>query len=416
MKVITRKFGFIKKIAFPVLLISLAFVAGYLTSNRGINIPVLAGNSIIIDRTKPENRQDVNFAMFWQVWDLLASEYYEPAKINQADLVYGAIKGMVSAVGDPYTVFLDRAQQQVTKEDLSGSFEGVGIQIGYKGTQLAVISPLPETPAYKAGIQPGDLIIGIKDESKNIDRTTEGMSLPEAVETIRGPGGTKITLALLREGEEGPIVLELVRESIDVPSVSLSFVGENESVAHIKLTRFGAETKSEWEEAVTEVLGKPGLSGVIVDVRNNPGGYLMAAVDIASEFLPKGTLVVSEQGAGGRVLDELKTQRPGKLVGTPTVVLINKGSASASEILAGALRDQAKVKLIGANSFGKGTVQEPREFPDGTGIHITIARWVTPSGNWIHEKGIAPDIEVKQDLETLEIDEQLNEAIKELKN
>jgi carboxyl-terminal processing protease len=322
---------------------------------------------------------------------------------------------MVSAVGDPYTVFLDRNQQQVTQEDLSGSFDGIGIQIGYKGTQLAVIAPLPDTPAALAGVQPGDLIIGIKDEVKDIDKSTDGMSLPEAVQTIRGPKGSTVTLALLREGESAPIIIDVKRESIDVPSVKLEFVGEDKKVAHIRLTRFGAETKNEWSEAVTEVLGTAGLKGVVIDVRNNPGGYLMAAVDIASEFLNKGTLVVSEE-AEGRKIDELLTQRQGKLVGTPVVILINKGSASASEILAGALRDNLKVKLVGVNSFGKGTVQEPREFPDGTGIHITIARWITPSGDWIHEKGIAPDIEVKIDPEKPEDDLQLKRAIEELQN
>lgn len=407
-------FAFFRKLLFPLLLIVLAFTSGYLVSNRGVKIPILASEQVV-DRTKPDSFSDVNFAMFWQVWDLLRSDYYDPAKIDQSALVLGAIKGMVSAVGDPYTVFLDRNQQQVTQEDLSGSFDGIGIQIGYKGTQLAVIAPLPDTPAALAGVQPGDLIIGIKDEVKDIDKSTDGMSLPEAVQTIRGPKGSTVTLALLREGESAPIIIDVKRESIDVPSVKLEFVGEDKKVAHIRLTRFGAETKNEWSEAVTEVLGTAGLKGVVIDVRNNPGGYLMAAVDIASEFLNKGTLVVSEE-AEGRKIDELLTQRQGKLVGTPVVILINKGSASASEILAGALRDNLKVKLVGVNSFGKGTVQEPREFPDGTGIHITIARWITPSGDWIHEKGIAPDIEVKIDPEKPEDDLQLKRAIEELQN
>ncbi len=406
--------AFTKKLLFPLVITVLAFTSGYLVSNRGVKIPILASETVI-DRTKPESFSDVNFSMFWQVWDLLKTDYYDPGKIDQSALVLGAIKGMVAAVGDPYTVFLDRNQQQVTQEDLSGSFDGIGIQIGYKGTQLAVIAPLPDTPAAQAGVQPGDLIIGIKDEAKDIDKSTDGMSLPEAVQTIRGPKGSTVTLALLREGESAPIIIDVKRESIDVPSVKLEFVGEDKKVAHIRLTRFGAETKNEWSEAVTEVLGTPGLKGVVIDVRNNPGGYLMAAVDIASEFLNKGTVVVSEE-AEGKKIDELLTQRQGKLVGTPVVMLINKGSASASEILAGALRDNLKVKLIGVNSFGKGTVQEPREFPDGTGIHITIARWITPSGDWIHEKGIAPDIEVKLDPEKPEVDLQLEKAIETLSN
>lgn len=352
----------------------------------------------------------VNLSQFWQVLSLLKGEYYDQTKIVPSNLVYGAIKGMVSALGDPYTIFLDKSQQTVTSQDLSGSFSGVGIELGYKGVQLAVVSPLSGSPAEKAGVLPGDLIIAIKDTAKNIDKSTEGMSLPDAVSIIRGPKGTKVTLGLLRSGSQTPVVVDLVRDDISVPSVVLQYVGQNKKVAHIKILKFGAETKNEWDKAILDVLGKSGISGVIVDVRNNPGGYLQAAVEIATDFLDKGTTVVSEE-SGGKTIDTLKTEANGRLRKTHLVVLINGGSASASEIFAGAMRDNLNIKLVGDKSFGKGTVQEPREFPDGTGIHITIAKWLTPKGTWVHGKGLDPDISVKNDA-TTEVDEQLNSAIK----
>lgn len=390
-------------------LVVVSFTVGYAFASKGYRIFDGRSGSVVVKREMPTNQANVNFSLFWQVWDLLRSQYYDQGKIIDSNLVYGAVKGLVSAVGDPYTVFLTKEEQKVTEEDLSGSFDGIGIQIGYKGTQLAVIAPLPGTPAEKVGIQPGDLIIGIKDPAKNIDRSTDGMSLPEAVQTIRGPRGSKVTLALLRENSDKPLIIDVERQNIDVPSVTLKYVGPGESVAHLKIHKFGAETKSEWDKAILEILGKSNVKGIVLDVRSNPGGYLVAAVDVATEFLDLNDVVVKEE-SGGVVIGETKTRTAGRMRGVPVVVLINKGSASASEILAGALRDQANVKLVGEKSFGKGTVQEPREFPDGTGIHITIAKWLTPNGTWVHEKGLEPDVTIENDPKT-EVDEQLESAV-----
>jgi carboxyl-terminal processing protease len=236
------------------------------------------------------------------------------------------------------------------------------------------------------------------------------MSLPEAVQIIRGMKGTKITLALLREGNDKPIILDVERQNIDVPSVVLTYEGANKDVAYIKLSKFGAETKSEWDSAVVDFVSKTNVKGVVLDLRNNPGGYLQAAADIATDFFEQGTLVVSEE-AGGQIKEQVKTTERGRLIGEKTIVLINKGSASASEILSGALRDQKGYKLLGETSFGKGTVQEPQQFPDGTGIHITIRKWLTPKGTWVHGKGLEPDIKVEDDTKT-PADEQLQAAIK----
>lgn len=401
-------FNILKGVLVIVALVTIGFSIGYKFSTNGGRLFFdTTPNTSVISRETPNN---VNFSMFWQVWDLLRSQYYDQSKLIDENLVYGAIKGMVAAVGDPYTVFLSKSEQKVTQEDLSGTFSGVGIQIGYKGTQLAVIAPLPGSPAEKAGIKPGDLIIGIKDEAKKIDKSTDGMSLPEAVQIIRGDTGSKVTLALLRENEKSPIIVDVERENIDVPSVSLDFVGEKKDIAHIRIQKFGAETKDEWDKSILQVLGKSNIKGVILDVRSNPGGYLQAAVDIATDFLDKGTVVVAEE-YGNKTKDEIKTETNGRLRGTKVVVLINGGSASASEILSGAMRDDLGAKLVGEKSFGKGTVQEPREFPDGTGIHVTIAKWLTPNGTWVHGNGLDPDVKVSNTPNT-QGDAQLDAAVK----
>ena len=226
---------------------------------------------------------------------------------------------------------------------------------------------------------------------KNIDIGTDGISLPDAVAAIRGPAGTIVTLTLVREGVGTPIVVDLTRAKLNIDSVTLNFVGDNKDIADIKISKFGAETAKEWDKVVNAILVKPEIKGIIVDLRNNPGGYLQSAVDLASDFVPIGTtVVIQENGDGTR--NEYKSTRLGKLMKYKVVVLINGGSASASEILSGALRDQKKIKLIGEKSFGKGTIQEPIETARGSGLHVTTAKWLTPNGTWVHEKGLIPDV------------------------
>lgn len=391
----------------------LVFAAGYALGYDGYKADV-NGVKVNISRSIPEERQNVDFALFWQVWDTLEESYFDGARIDDANLVWGAIKGMVSAVGDPYTVFLTPSENKVTQEDLSGSFEGVGIQIGFKGSQLAVVAPLPDSPAEEAGIEAGDIIFGIMDAEKDIERGTEGMTLPEAVQLIRGKRGTTVTLSLLREGSDTPLVLDVVRREINVPSVTLKFVGENESVAHLKVLKFGGDTLSEWNEAVIAIQQKQNLAGIIIDVRNNPGGYLQGAVDLSSEFMTDGDVVVVEEYANGSK-NEFFVKKPGRLTREKLVLLVNGGSASASEILAGALRDTKKVPIVGQASFGKGTVQEAKQLDGNTGLHVTVARWLTPSGFWVNEGGLVPDYEVGDNPETSE-DEQLTRAIEVLTN
>jgi carboxyl-terminal processing protease len=408
---------FMPKISLPklrrsiliVFVVAAIFSGGYFLGASGFKTSLTKFPKVTITREVPPNKTSIDFSLFWRVWDILGSKYYDKTKLNPGKMVYGAISGMVSALGDPYTVFLPPEENKVVQEDLNGSFEGVGIQIGFKGTQLAVMAPLPDSPAERAGVQAGDFIIGIKDEAKSIDRGTVGISLPEAVQAIRGRAGSKVTLTLLRDASTEPMVVELVRESLEVPTLILTYVGETESIAHIRLLKFGAETDSEWQKVVKEILAKGSVKGVVLDLRNNPGGYLQGAVDVASEFLKNGsTVVVEQKGDGSR--NDFVVERIGYLTNMPTIVLVNEGSASASEILAGALRDVRNIKLVGDKTFGKGTIQEPQELDSGSGLHITIAKWLTPSGTWVNEKGLEPDFAIEDDTTTTE-DEQLLKAV-----
>jgi carboxyl-terminal processing protease len=399
----------VRKIFLTVCLIIACFLVGYFLGSRQYQIQFESFRNIKISREVPPDKSVLDFSLFWQVWDTVEAKYFDKNKIVPAEMVYGAIKGMVESLGDPYTVFLTPTENKVVNEDLNGSFEGIGIQIGFKGTQLAVMAPLPNSPAEKAGIKPGDFIIGIKDESKKIDHGTTGLSLNQAVEEIRGPRGSKVTLTLLREGVTEPLVIELTRAKLDVPSLILNYVGDNGKYTHLELLKFGAETTGEWKKAVDEIIKKKEVAGIILDIRNNPGGYLQGAIDIAAEFMKVGSVAVIEEKSNG-IRNEFKTERIGLLSNTKVVVLINGGSASASEILAGALRDGKNIKLIGEKTFGKGTIQEPDELPGGAGIHITTAKWLTPSGYWVNEKGLEPDFKVEDNVETTE-DEQLQKAI-----
>jgi len=403
------------------LCVGIIFISGYYLGANGFKLETGTFPRIKLSRVIPKNHSDVDFALFWRVWDTIDASYYDKSKIDINKMVYGAISGMTAAVGDPYTSFLAPEENKVVEEDLSGSFEGIGIQIGFKGKNLAVIAPLPDSPAEKVGVKAGDLIVGIIDETKSIETGTAGMALNEAVKIIRGKAGTKVTLLLLRDGSDESFKKEIVRETLDVPSVVTTYVEDN-SVAHIKLLKFGADTDTEWAKAVEAVVSRQStVNGIVLDLRNNPGGYLQGAVDIAGEFLKKDTVVVIEdKGTDKQSLpsndgkNEFKTNRIGKFGNMKVVILVNGGSASASEILAGALSEIKGYKLVGEKTFGKGTIQEPLQLEQGSSLHITIAKWLTPKGNWVHEKGIEPDVVVINKDDTEE-DEQLTEALKLLK-
>lgn len=362
-----------------ILIVALAFVLGW-------QMGQFKTSKKIEQSSAPEN-VNVDFKLFWDTWNLLSRDYLDKSALDKDKLFYGAVSGMVSAVGDPYTFFLPPEAQKSSKEELNGSFEGVGIQLGFnEDKKLAVIAPLAGTPAQKAGIKPLDLIVKIDDKD------TYGITLPEAVKLIRGARGTKVSLEILREGEEETRAFMLTRDTIVVKSVELEYkkTKSGKNVAWIKLSRFSERTRPEWNEAVSDILSKL-PQGVILDVRNNPGGYLDGAVFVSSEFLDGGDVVLQENGKGER--QSFKVNRKGELISIPLIVLINKGSASASEIVAGALQDRGRAKVVGEKSFGKGTIQEAQDLDKGAGIHITVAKWLTPNGTWVNEtKGIEPDV------------------------
>lgn len=343
-----------------------------------------------INQTPPANLQTLDFTLFWQTWDLVSKKYVDKKAVDPQKMYYGAIQGMVSALGDPYTMFLPPESQKATKEELGGTFEGVGIQLGYnKDKRLVVQAPLSGTPAEKAGIKAGDIIVKIGD------RDSMNLSLPDAVTLIRGPKGTTVDLEIFRGGEDKTRVVTLKRDTIVVKSAEYQAKNspQGKNIAYIKLSRFGERTSTEWEDAVSSTLASR-AEGVILDLRNNPGGFLEGARYIGSEFLEMGQDVVLQEDAQGRKL-AYKVNRQGKILKLPLVVLINKGSASASEIVAGAVQDYKRGKLVGETSFGKGTIQETEELAGGTGIHITTAKWLTPNGRWIHNTGLTPDVAVE---------------------
>ncbi len=335
--------------------------------------------------------QKADLTLFWDVWSRLEKNYLDKKVLDPKKMMYGAISGMTAALDDPYTSFFPPAENKRSKEDLSGEFSGVGIQLGFVDKTLAVMAPLPGNPAERAGIKAGDLILHIKDEANGVDKDTNGINLIDAVNYIRGKKGTTVILTIYHEKEAKSKEISLVRDTINVPSVEISWVGKNEKIAQIKVNRFGDKTLEEWDKAVNEFLTKKG-AGVILDLRNNPGGYLQRAIDLGSEFIANGTIV---QQQGVDKTENFGVDRKGRLIGVPLVVMVNKGSASAAEILSGALKERLGVKLVGEKTFGKGTVQEVEDLAGGAGIHITIAKWNLPSGKNIHKEGIEPDVVVE---------------------
>ncbi|KKQ24762.1 MAG: carboxyl-terminal protease, carboxyl-terminal processing protease [Candidatus Roizmanbacteria bacterium GW2011_GWC1_37_12] len=330
-----------------------------------------------------------DFSLFWNVWSILDEKFVDKKKLDSKKMFYGAIKGMVAALEDPYTFFLTPEENAQSKDDLSGKFEGIGAQLGLKDGRVVVIAPLKNSPAEKSGVRAGDFINEVDGQK------TTGWTLPQAVSKIRGTKGTKVKLTLERNEKE--FELTIVRDQIIVSSVELSF---EKNLAILKLNQFGENTNSEWDKAVEEIKdrwSKKEIKGMVLDLRDNPGGYLESSVYLTSEFLSRGKLIVKQESTVNPYRDYL-VERDGQLVDIPLSILINKGSASASEILAGSLRDHKRAKLIGEKSFGKGSVQEALDLKSGAGLHITIAKWILPKGDWINSKGIEPNIKVENEI------------------
>lgn len=364
-------------------------------------------SSTAITNKFSQDKAEVDFALFWKVWSLLEEKYVNNKTLNAQDLVYGAIKGMLKATGDPYTNFFDPKETKEFSQDISGSFEGIGAELGIKDAILTVIAPLDESPAQKAGILAGDKILKINDAS------TTDLAIEQAVDLIRGKKGTEVKLIVLHKGGQETSEIIITRGIIQVKSVKIEF--KEGDIAHLKINQFGEKTATEFDAAMNQIISR-NSRGIVLDLRNNPGGFLDKSVDIASRFIPKGKVVVIEEDGEGKK-ESIHTTGGDKLNGIPMVVLLNEGSASASEILAGALRDNLQSKLIGKKSFGKGSVQEFIDLPGKASVKITVAKWLTPNGDYIMEKGINPDVDVELSLEDFKNnkDPQMDKAIEIIK-
>jgi len=356
------------------------------------------GNEII----KP---QGVDFSPFYQAWGEIETKFYNYSEKMRQDMLYGAIQGLVDSLKDPYSDFLSPEETAEFEENLTGTYEGIGAEIGIRDETLTIISPLKGSPAEKAGLLPGDKVLEIDSSS------TQDMNLTQAVMKIRGKTGIEVKLKVKR-GEKIWIVT-IKRAKIEIPTLDFKIIDNN--VAYIQLYNFYEDAPSKFKKITQDILNK-GVKKIILDLRNNPGGYLSVATDIANFFIKEGKIIVKEDLGKGKS-EDVTSKGPGVFANFKIIVLINEGSASASEILAGALAEQnEKTILIGEKTFGKGTVQEFISLQDSSSLKLTVARWLLPSGKSIEGNGITPDIKVKMTEEDIKAgrDPQLKRAIREI--
>ncbi len=384
------------------------FTGGYYLG-KGKNIRpgkrIIAYSEEAANAGDEENGQAIDFNLYWEVWDNLKTNYVDRNMVKDQDLFYGSLKGLTAAVGDPYTVFMDPKESKQFSDDLAGTFEGIGAEVGMRGDITTIISPLDGMPAQKAGVRAGDKVYAVDGVS------TLGLTVNEVVTKIRGPKDTKVTITIIR-GKEKPRDITITRSVIIVKSVKTEMRADGLFV--IRVSNFNDDTEDLFNLAVNNILLKE-PKGIILDLRNNPGGYLETAVMMASEWVEAGP-IVAEQFNGNR-RNEYPSNGRGRLKNIPTIVLVNGGSASASEILAGALRDYKKATIVGEMTYGKGSVQSLSDLSGGAALKITIANWLTPAGDFINEKGLAPNIEVKLTTADADkgLDPQFDKAVELLK-
>jgi len=344
-----------------------------------------------------------DFSLFWDAWARLQRDFVDSSKLDPQKMIFGAIDGMVRSLDDPYTIFLPPEESKRFNDDIKGEFGGIGAEIGIRKNVLTIIAPLKDSPAESAGIKAGDKVLQINGTS------TLDLTLEEAVSLIRGEKGTAVKLIISRDGLDETKEISIIRDTIKIPVLETRVFEGN--IFYIHLFNFNENSTREFRNALIE-MQKSEAQKLILDLRNNPGGFLNAAVDIASWFLPAGEIVAREKKADGT---ELLYRSVGFqfLEHTPTVILINEGSASASEIVAGALRDVRNVPLVGGKSFGKGSVQELEQLKQNASIKITIAKWLTPNGHSINDSGLEPDYAVVFPAEDVDAgdDPQLDAAI-----
>ncbi len=393
-----------------IIIITTSFGAGMYFSKKNEIISELAKDEVVYlgkltgkySQADGVLTQDIDFSLFWDVWDALKKDYVDQADINEKEMFYGALRGLVASVDDPYTVFMDPLLSKEFEDDLAGTFEGIGAEIGIRDQILTIIAPLDGMPAQIAGLKAGDKVFAIDDES------TMGISIDAAVRKIRGAEGTDVTLTISREGMDEVENITITRGVIVVKSVNTEL--RDDDILVVKITNFNGDTSNLFNDAVREILSKD-PKGVILDLRNNPGGFLDTSIEVSSEWIEEGVVVI-EQFSDDRQNEYLSRGRA-RLKDYLTVVLVNEGSASASEIVAGALRDHEEATIVGMQTYGKGSVQSLQEFSDGSSAKITVAKWMTPNGSSINKEGVTPDVVVDLTIEDFEadLDPQMDKAV-----
>lgn len=388
------------------LIMAFVFMLGW---NAGVNhSQIQQGIAPKTTVTSPSGQAEtINMQLFWDTWNVLSSNYVDPNALVTESMIFGAIKGMVASVGDPYTNFMTPKENREFQESMQGHLEGIGAELTLRNGLLTVISPLKNSPAQKAGLQPEDIIYEVDGTS------TEDMTLEEAVMKIRGEKGSVVTLTVLRKNHTEPITIRIVRAEININSIDWEMVGD---IAVFEINQFGDNTKQEFSKAISEILLKR-PKGVVLDLRYNGGGYLDGSVDITSEFLESGKVVTIKK-RNSEEDEVIYVNGQARMANMPLVVLINRGSASASEIVAGAVQDHNRGTIIGESSFGKGTVQSVENLLGGSSLRVTIAKWFTPNDQNISETGITPDIIVERTIDDFESgkDPQLEKAIEFLED
>jgi len=426
-----RKEKKILLIIIAVLILSGIWFFGFFEGvNRGWKIHLPSPFEKILNREKPTEIPPGDMAIFWETWKVILQKYVNRQNLDTSKIIEGATKGLVESLGDPYSEFLNAKENEALSQELSGEFFGVGMEIGRKNNTIVVVSPLPGTPAEKADLQPNDIIFKID----NLE--TSNLSSQEVANLIRGPKGTTVTLTIYRPSWNEAKEIKLVRDKIVVPSLKWQMLNNdylvshfarnneialNKRIAYLRIYSFNQPLTFDFYQAAFQIINA-NPEGLIIDLRNNPGGYLDSVINIGGWLLPKGAIVLKED-FGNSEVKIYRANSSGLLKDIPTVVLVNEGTASASEILAGALRDERGIKLIGTKTFGKGSVQELVSLENDNSLKITIAKWLTPNGTIIQDNGLTPDLEIKNEEDlgsytqiNLEKDKQLGKALEALLN
>ena len=388
-------------------MLGLAYLAGLVTmwffrsDLERVVASLTSGSGVVA--VEPADPRKERAELLWEIWDILEREYIDPTAIQIDHMIHGAAAGMVASLGDPPTVFVEPVSATILNDDMQGSFEGIGATVDMVEGRLVIVRPLPNSPALKAGLKAGDVILAVNGES------LEAKSLMAAISMIRGPRGTVVRLLVERKGVEGPFIVPVTRDKVELPIIETHTLEGH--VAYLHLSEFNAVAPTKVRDALDELLAQD-PKGLILDLRGNPGGFLQSAVEVAGEFLPRGTLILTEQERD-KPIREFRVKRLGLATRVPLVVLVDGSSASASEIVAGAIQESKRGILVGSKTYGKGSVQNTHSLRDGSSLRVTVAKWYLPSGRNLDGNGLDPDLPVERTPEDVaaERDPQLDAAV-----